>query len=122
VMPLMESEPVPVLVSLIVWAELVVPTVWLAKVKLVGERLTAGVNTTPVPLSVTACGLAGALSLTEIAPVRVPDAVGAKRTEMLQLALAARLEPQLLVCEKSPVAAMLLMESEPDPVLVSVTV
>ena len=56
------------------------------------------------------------------APVLVPVAVGLKVTLRVQLALAARLEPQVLVWEKSPLGLMLLMLSVAFPVFVSVTV
>ena len=75
----------------------------------------------PVPLNDTVCGLAAALSVNVIAPVSVPAAVGVKVTEMVQLALAAKLEPQVLVWAKLPEAAMPLIESAPVPVLVKVT-
>ena len=64
-----------------------VPTVWLANVMLVGERLTAGAAAAvAVPLSETCCGLAAALSVNVIAPVSVPAAVGVKVIEMVQFA------------------------------------
>ncbi len=75
-----------------------------------------------VPLSDTACGLAAALSVNVMAPVGVPAAVGVKVTEMVQLALAARFVPQVLVSAKLPEAAMPLMESDPVPEFFNVTV
>ena len=100
-----------------------VPTVWLANVRLVGERLTAGAAAAvAVPLSETCCGLAAALSVNVIAPVSVPAAVGVKVIEMVQLALAARLVPQELVSAKLPEAAMPLIEREAVPVFFKVTV
>ena len=56
------------------------------------------------------------------APLLVPPAVGLKVTEIVQLALALTLVPQVLVWEKSPLAVMLEMLSEALPVLVRVTV
>ena len=91
------SAAVPVLVSVTVWAALVVPTVWLANVRLVDDKLTTGIATA-VPVSETACGLEAALSVSVIAPVSVPAAVGLKVTEIVQLAFTARLVPQVLVC------------------------
>ena len=99
-----------------------VPTAWLAKVKLVGDKLIVGVAAAAVPLSDTACGLAAALSVNVIEPVGVPAAVGVKVTEMVQLALAARLVPQVLVSAKLPEAAMPLIESAPAPVFFKVIV
>jgi hypothetical protein len=55
-------------------------------------------------------------------PVLVPAAVGLKVTLRVQLALAARLEPQVLVWEKSPLAAMLEIVSAALPLFVSVIV
>lgn len=62
VMLVIVSEPVPVLVSVTVDAALVVLITWLAKVRVVGARLTAGVAVTPLPPSATDCGLPVALS------------------------------------------------------------
>ena len=56
------------------------------------------------------------------APVLVPAAVGLKVTVMVQLAPAARLEAQVLVSVKSPLALMLVMLRVAVPVFLSVTV
>jgi hypothetical protein len=48
-------------------------------------------------------------------------AVGLKVTLMVQLALAATLEPQVLVWEKSPLVLMLEMVRPEPPVFLSVT-
>jgi hypothetical protein len=77
------------------WAGLVVPTVWLPKLKLAGVKLA----TVHVPVRVTSCGVPAALSATAIVPVTVPFAAGLKATEIVQLAPAARLAGQLLVSE-----------------------
>jgi hypothetical protein len=57
--------------------------------------------------------------------VRVPVAVGVKVTLMMQLPAGATLDPQLLVCAKSPgfvpVRLMLVMLSAVASVLASVT-
>jgi len=47
------------------------------------------------------------LSVTLTEPVREPVAVGVKVTLIVHDALAARLVPQVLVCEKSPLMVML---------------
>ena len=60
-----------------------------------GERLTTGAVPVPVRLTDWVAGLA--LSVIVTAPVRVPAAVGLKVTLRVQLALAARLAPQVLV-------------------------
>ena len=84
-----------------------------------GERLTTGAVPVPVRLTVWVAGLA--LSVIVTAPVRVPAAVGLKVTLRVQLALAARLEPQVLVWEKSPLAVMLIMLRVALPVLLRMT-
>jgi hypothetical protein len=55
------------------------------------------------------------------APVLVPVAVGLKVTLRVQLALVARLAPQLLVWKKSPLTVMLVMLRVALPVLLRVT-
>ena len=56
----------------------------------------------PVPLRLTFWGLVGSESLRVTFADRVPVAVGVNVTLIVQLAPAATLEPQLLVCAKSP--------------------
>jgi hypothetical protein len=73
-----------------------VPTFCAGKVKEAGERLTTGAST-PVPVRLTVWVAGLALSVMVTTPVRVPVAVGLKVTLRVQLALAARLEPQVLV-------------------------
>ena len=84
-----------------------------------GERLTAGAAPVPVRLTVWVVGLT--LSVIVKVPVRDPAAVGVNVTLMVQLALAATLEPQVLVWEKSPLAVALEMTRVALPVLLSVT-
>jgi hypothetical protein len=55
-------------------------------------------------------------------PVLVPSALGLKVTAIAQLAPALTMLPQVLVWEKSPMAAMLEIVSEALPVLVRVMV
>ena len=78
-------------------------------------------GTAPVPVKLTVCGLPLALSVMVRVPVRVPAAVGVKVTLMVQVALTARLVPQLLAWEKSPLAAMLEIVTASVPGLLSVT-
>src|SRR5437899_5808623 len=89
------------------------------------QQVVGGPPLTPVPGSVTFCGLPAALSVMLSAAVRVPLDVGLKVTLMLQLAPAASEMPQALVCAKSPalvpVIAMLLMVKLVVPVFLSVT-
>ena len=78
--------------------------------------------TTPVPLRLTVLGLLGALLVIVTAPVRVPVAVGVKVTLIVQSAPAASVVPQVVVREKSPLAAMLVIFSTALPVLLKVNV
>jgi len=55
-------------------------------------------------------------------PVLVPADTGLKVTEIVQLAPALTVVPQVLVWEKSPLVVMLETVSEALPVLVRVTV
>jgi len=71
-MPLIVRTPAPVFVSVTGCAGLVVKTSWFGKVRLVGEKVTAGA--TPTPVSGTDCGLPGALSATLTAAFLVPVA------------------------------------------------
>jgi len=81
----------------------------------------ASVKSRPVPLRATFCGLPGALSETVTLPVKVPPAAGVKVIEMIQLAPALTLAPQVLVWAKSPLTIKPVMLSGPSPVLVRVT-
>ncbi len=95
--------------------------------RLLGDRLTATGAGVPVPVRLTVCEPPVALSLMLSVPVRVPVAVGLNVTLIVQLLgavglPAGRLEPQLLLCAKSPVALMPLMFKTPAPVLLRVTV
>jgi hypothetical protein len=72
-----------------------------------------------VRLTVWVAGLA--LSVMVTAPLLVPVAVGLKVTLRVQLALAARLVPQVLVWEKSPLTVTLVILSVTLPVFLRVT-
>jgi hypothetical protein len=117
------SVAVPLFVSVIALAALATPTCWLPNASDVGDRVTAGA--VPVPVRAAVWGLPVALSVTVRVPVLAPVAVGLNVTLMAQLAPAARLVPQLLVCEKSallvPVNVMLVRVNAAVPLLVSVT-
>jgi hypothetical protein len=56
----------------------------------------------PVPLRFAECGLPEALSVMLRDPDCVPPAVGRKVMEIVQVAVAARDEGQLLLCAKGP--------------------
>ncbi len=115
----MLNAALPVLLSVTLWALLLVPTFWVPKLSDVGLTLAAGA--VPVPLNETLCGLPAASSVIVTEPMRVPVAVGVKLTLMVQLAPAAIDVPQLLLCEKSPPTTMEEMFSVALPVLLSVT-
>ena len=70
------------------------------KERLVGFRVAIG--PIPVPVRLTCCGLPPALSVMFKVAERLPLAVGVKVTPNVQLAPAASVAPQLLVCAKSP--------------------
>ncbi len=94
-MEVMLSAALPVLLSVTICAALIVPTPWLAKVRLVADKLTIGAGAVPVPVKVTVCGLPVALSVMLTAALRVPVALGTKVTLMVQLAFAARVEGEM---------------------------
>jgi hypothetical protein len=114
----------PELVKVISLAVLVVPRDWVPKANLVGEKVA--VDFAPVPVSVTLCGLTEESYKRVTEAVRDPIAVGWKITLIAQLAPAATMDPQLLVCAKSlgfvPASAMLEMLKSALPALVRVMV
>jgi hypothetical protein len=95
VMPKIVSEELPVLVSVTVWALLLIPTISGGKVSKEEDRLTWA--PIPVPLKVTTCGLPPASSVTVSVPVHVPLARGVKVTLNVQFAPAANEAPQSFV-------------------------
>src|SRR5580704_18778339 len=112
----------PLFDTVTVCAALVVPTAWLPNVNEVGEIPIA--TATPVPVSVTVCGLPVALSVNVIVPVRVPAAVGVKVMwnvhgvpSTAMLGHCASVAPA-----KSPVVAMLVNVTAVFPVFDTVNV
>ena len=95
---------------------------WLVKVSDGGAKPAMG--TAPVPVKPTDCGLPVALSVRVTEALRAPLAVGLNVTLIEQLAPAARVAPQVVVSEKSPllvpVMAMLVRFIVPVPVLETV--
>ncbi len=75
----------------------------------------------PVPVRLTLWVAGRALSLRVTAPVLVPAAVGLKVTLRVQLEPTVRLDPQVWVWEKAPLAAMLVMVRAAFPDFFSVT-
>lgn len=116
-MPAIVNGAVPVLHRLTICAPLVPPTIWPPKLRLAPPSATIGAM--PVPVSDTICGLPAALSLMVTAPLRIPLSAGVKVTLTVQLAPIPTLVPQLLVCAKSPDAAMLATVSAASPVFVN---
>lgn len=87
--------------------------------------MTVGAVTTgavPVPVSETDCGEPAALSIMASVPRLVPIAVGVNVTEIVQLAPAATLAPQVFVSAKSPEAAIEVIFKAAASELVSITV
>ena len=126
-MPAMVSVAVPGLLSVIVCAALVVLSSWLANTSDAGVRMACGAGVTvPVPLSAADCGEPEELSVTVIAAVKLAAESGAKVTEIVQLAEAASVAPQVVVSAKSagfvPVSEMAIPVSVALPVLESVNV
>ena len=115
----MLSAALPEFVRVIAFGALVVPTAWLPKLRLVGEKLTPAA--TPVPDRATVCGLPVALSVTVIVPGWLPVAVGVNVTLIAQFAPAATDAPHVLVCPYCALATMLVMLSAAVPEFVSVT-
>ena len=95
--PLKVSAEVPLLVMVTACAALAVLIAWLPKLRLVVDRVTAGV--TPVPESETDCGESLALSVRVKAAEAGPVAVGVKTMLTVHEAPGARAPEQLLHLE-----------------------
>ena len=76
----------------------------------------------PVPVRPMVCGLFCALLVTVSVPERLPEAVGVKVTATVQADPGERVDGQLLVCAKSPVACNVPTLKGRLPVLETVTV
>jgi len=76
----------------------------------------------PVPVNEMVCGLPVALSVMLMLPVCWPAAAGVNVTAMEQPPPAATDVPHVLVCAKSPVTVMPVIDSGAFPLLVNVTV
>src|SRR6476646_6062990 len=111
------SPAVPEFVRVTGVGGLVVPTCCEPKVRLVGERDTAGAGgggaAAPVALSAAWCGLPDALSVIVRLALRVPVAEGENVTEAAHDAPAASVLAHVFVCAKSaafaPETAMLVI-------------
>src|SRR5712664_774647 len=98
------AAAVPELVTVTVCVEALDPTTVPAKDRLPGAAFSTGPGAMPVPDKLTV--LVTPPALTVRVPVRVPVAVGENLTLTVQEPFAAIDEPQVLVCEKSPLATM----------------
>src|ERR1700682_2379070 len=119
VKPLIVIGPSPAFRSVTVCPGLVEPTLRCAKLSADGSKAAFG--SVPLPDSGIDCTLPGASSVMLSAPVRAPEPVGTNATSITQLDTLPMLEPQLLVCVKSPLARMPLMLTLRGPLLISVT-
>jgi hypothetical protein len=96
VMPLMDSVPVPVFVSVTTWVFTVLRLLGVAKTTLFADRLTDGEPIArPVPERVIVCGLPVTLSLMVTAPARVPVVVGVNVTLIVQVEPTCSVMPVL---------------------------
>lgn len=113
------------LVTVMVCAALVVPDVTVPKLSAEVERVNVAALT-PLPDSETVCVVGLALSVKTSVADLVPDAVGAKRARIVQLAEIAKELGQLFICEKEvgfvPPSAIDMRFSAATPVLVRVIV
>src|SRR5947207_5198574 len=113
-----------VLVTVTVWAALVVPTSWLPKERPAAEKLAP----VPLPVSATLCGLLLALSAKVRLAVRVPAVAGVKATSTLQVppgATAAAEQLSALLAKSpalAPASVTLVTLSVLLPMLVTATV
>jgi len=99
--PVMVRAAVPGFESVMVCTAVVTPA-GLVKVRLVGARTACGVGAAvPVPVSVAVCGEPVAVSATAMDAEKVVAEAGVNVTEMVQVAEAASVVPQLLVSAKS---------------------
>lgn len=92
---LREIELDVLLRTVMVFDELLVPSLTLPKLREAGDAATA--PPVPRPETATCCGLLEPLSVKVKFAVRVPATVGLKRMVTVQLEEAARLVPQVLV-------------------------
>src|SRR5438105_11422908 len=76
---------------------------------------------TPVALQITFCGLLGALSVMTMVAFLAPASVTITSTRRVQLVPAGKVPMQLLHCQKSPPATMLLITRSAVPTFVTVT-
>jgi len=124
--PVVPAQPPPVQVKVLAdGLQLAVIVEEPPRLMVAGEALrlqTGALATTPGPLTVTKCGLPGALLVTLTPPSRVPTAVGVNVTPIEHEPPATTLLPQLCVAAKTlMVGSMLEIISAAPPVLDKVT-
>lgn len=115
-MPVKVSATLSLLVTVTVFAGLVLPNASVPKLKLVAEKLSGAL---PLPVKLTIC--VPALSVIVRTPEVAPITVGANTTLMVHDAEGASAKLQLLLWLKGPVTAMLVICSSPVPLLCTVT-
>ena len=113
----MVSTASPVFVSVTDCGRPEVPTYWLGKVMLGGDKL---MPLTPVPVKGTLCGLPGALSITVSEALALPSPRGVKVTLIWQLLPDVSDEGQLLVWPKSPLFAPVIWMDVMDKLILPV--
>jgi hypothetical protein len=114
--PLIASATTVLFFTVTALAALVTFRTVFVNVKEVGVTVICAV---PVPEKATDCAMPPTLKLR--VPVRVEATLGVNTTLMLQDAAAANEAPQVLVCEKSVLAVMPVIETEPVWLFVIVT-
>src|ERR1700681_1350416 len=104
--PVQLSEAVPLIPAPPMESEYlaIVPAVTVRNFEPPGATSRPRPRETPVPVSETVCGLLGALSVTVSAPLSVPAAVGVKVNRIWHVPNPGSAAPQLLLCEKLPLA------------------
>jgi hypothetical protein len=105
----------PMLVSVSAIAALEVPRSVVRNTTLDADNFTC----VPVPVRVIDCGLPLAVSVIVTVPLRTPLAVGWNLTLMIHSAATAKELPQVLLCAKSPLAAMLVILNAAVPSFLS---
>jgi hypothetical protein len=119
---LKNSGKLPLFDTVTVCAALVVPTAWLLNVNEVGAIPIA--TATPVPVSVTVCGLPVALSVNVIVPLRTPADVGVNEIWNVHAGPPAAMLGHCasVAPAKSPLIAMLVNVTGVFPVFDTVNV
>jgi hypothetical protein len=115
-MPVKVSAVLRRLVTVTVFAALVLPIASVPKLRLVGENVTGAL---PFPVTLTVC--VPALSVMVRTPEAEPTTVGEKTTAIVHVDAGAMLPLQLFVWVNGPVRAMLVICNGPVPVLCTVT-